>query len=179
MVEGPKSLRVRVETTKHYCSVADPSARQRDTLTRLGVDARNLPGAMALIAVGSAASGTMDALSDLDLILVTSEFHRTWSVRVGMSAGALWAADDPGSRPDGPGVHKWLTANLVLVELLMGEPGQFRLAEPFQLLWGPAEILAQVPRRPPIDRSRDMKGEPLEVVRAYDELKAAVRRAHS
>ena len=120
----------------------------------------------------------MDDLSDLDMILAVPEgrFTRAWDGRHTLSADALWRGDAPESRPDGPGVHKWLSREVVLVEVLIGEPGQFRVAPPFALVWGDEALASRLPQRPPIDRARDMGPEPLAVVRAYDDLKEVVRR---
>ena len=120
----------------------------------------------------------MDELSDLDMILAVPEgtFARAWDARHTLSAHALWRDDAPESQPDGPGVHKWLSREVVLVEVLLGEPGQFRIAPPFALVWGDEALASRLPERPPIDRTRDMGSEPLAVVRAHDELKESVRR---
>ena len=67
------------------------------------------------------------------------------------------------------------TPELVFIEMLVGEPGQVRLAEPFRLILGDATVLAQIPRRPAIVPSLEFRPDPLPVARAYDELKAAVR----
>lgn len=88
----------------------------------------------------------------------------------------MWSADGPQSRSGGPGVHKWLTRDLVFVELLVGEPGQFQLADPFRLPWGDDAVLEKIPRRAPIDRATEFHPDPLSVARAYDDLKDAVRR---
>lgn len=154
-------------------------SRQSRSLAQTITTIATLPSALALIQVGSGAKGEMDELSDLDLLLVVADggFSKAWPRRRQISADAVWSDDAPDSKPTGPGVHKWLTRDLVLIELLIGEPGQFRLAQPFRVVWGDESCLERVPRRPPIDRARDMGNEPLEVVRAYDGLKSAVRRA--
>lgn len=153
-------------------------ARQAAALETVGRACRALAGANALILVGSGARDDVDELSDIDLLLVTApgRFSAVWDRRHTVSAGAVWSADSPQSKPTGPGVHKWLTPEVVFVELLIGEPGQFRLAEPFRLVWGDDAALAEVPRRGPIDRASEFRPDPLTVARAYDELKEAVRR---
>lgn len=152
--------------------------RQAAALETISGSRRALAATRALILVGSGARDEVDELSDLDLLLVAapSAFADVWGQRQTVSGNALWSADSLQSRPEGPGVHKWLTPELVFVELLVGEPGQFRLAEPFRLLWGGDAALADLPRRGPIDRATEFKPEPLAVARAWDELKEAVRR---
>jgi hypothetical protein len=147
-------------------------------LAELSASCRESPDVIAAILVGSYARDDVDEVSDLDLILVAAQdrFESVWSSRVELSATAIWSADSD-LKAGGPGAHKWLTDDLVLVELLVGESGQFRLAEPFRLLWGDTSVLEQIPRRPPIDRATEFRPDPLPVVRAYDALKEAVRRA--
>jgi hypothetical protein len=153
-------------------------ARQAAALEAVSRACRALAGASALILVGSCARDDVDELSDIDLLLVAGpgQFSAVWEQRHTVSANAVWSADSPQSKLSGPGVHKWLTHEIVFVELLIGEPGQFRVADPFRLLWGDEAALANVPRRGPIDRASEFRPDPLAVARAYDELKEAVRR---
>ncbi len=153
--------------------------RQSAALDGIVSRCETLAGLAALFLVGSGASDQVDELSDLDLLLLAApkRFAAVWASRTILSEGAIWSADSPQSKAEGPGGHKWLTPELVFVEVLIGEPGQFRLAEPFRLLVGDRSTLDLVPRRPPIDRMLEFHPDPLPVARAYDEFKEAVRRA--
>jgi hypothetical protein len=130
----------------------------------------------AAILVGSLATEGDDELSDIDLLVVVSDFRRAWAERAaleGPDALVSWDAEVQ----ERVAAHKWLTRDLVLVECLLGEPGAFRLAEPFRLLAGSASLLERVPRRPALTRDQ-VRGsgaavDPIE--RAYDELKDIVR----
>lgn len=162
----------------HHGGMPSLPTRHDAVLTRIIDALPRLAPEGALLLVGSGATSGMDELSDLDVILALPKgtFTYAWDARHTLSAHALWRDDAPESLPDGPGVHKWLTREVVLVEVLFGEPGQFRIAPPFALVWGDEALASWLPQRPPIDRVRDMGPEPLAVVRAYDELKDVVRR---
>ena len=112
--------------------------RQAAALEAISGSCRALTGASALIVLGSCARDDVDEMSDLDLMLVVAPdlFESVWGRRNGISRNALWSADSPQSKALGPGAHKWLTRDLVFVEMLIGEPTQLRLAEPFRVLWG-------------------------------------------
>lgn len=113
----------------HHGRVPPLPTRHDAVLARL-IDAlpRLVPEG-SLLLVGSGASNAMDELSDLDMILAVPEgtFTRAWDTRHTLSAHALWRDDAPESQPDGPGVHKWLSREVVLVEVLFVPPPTGRL----------------------------------------------------
>lgn len=137
------------------------------------------PDVLGVLLLGSFAAGTADALSDLDLLLVAQDgrFNGVWQNRAAMHGPALRAWDlFAGDRPIG--AHKWLTGELVLVECLIAEPGSgVRLAEPFVLLSGPADLPERLTWREPIPRSEvatgEFVGDPVELL--YDAFKRYVR----
>jgi hypothetical protein len=76
--------------------------------------------------------------------------------------------------PTGPGAHKWISPDLVMVECLVGEPDQIRVADPFVVLTGRPSLVSRLRRRPAIERA-EMKTPAHPVERNYDRLKTAVR----
>jgi hypothetical protein len=133
----------------------------------------------AAVLVGSFARGDADAVSDVDLLLITYEghFRSAWETRQQLHVnGSLVAWDE--QREDLPevGGHRWLTPDLVLFEALISAPfGGGRLAKPYRLLTGEESLLAAFPQRRPIDRSEMCSREAHPVGVAYDRLKVAVR----
>ncbi len=140
---------------------------------------REFQGALLL---GSFAAGRADPLSDIDLLIVVrpGDFEAAWAQRHSLYAQhPLFAWDVVRAGFPEIGAHKWLTAELVLVECLIATPTSgVRLAEPFVLVVGDSALLESLPRRRPITRreveSTGVEGSN-EVERRYDELKAAVR----
>jgi hypothetical protein len=158
---------------------SNDTTRQDRLLQRLAryVDESADLGAMLLL--GSFASGTADAVSDIDLFLIAYEgrFEQAWARRTEWHVtGAIVDWDESEGEPRSVAGHRWLTPDLVLVESIITAPRNGgRLAEPFKLVAGEARLVDEVPRRPPIERS-EMTGEgahPVDI--AYEELKKAVR----
>jgi predicted nucleotidyltransferase len=129
--------------------------------------------------LGSMARGEADALSDVDLLLVTAAgaFESAWARRHELSDGALVAWEKGDRRLTGVAGHAWITPQLVFVECLVAEPAsEVRLAEPFVPIVGEDAVFDGVGRRPPIDRSEMTLERPHEVDAAYEALKDAIRR---
>ncbi len=131
--------------------------------------------------LGSFAAGRADDLSDVDVLVLTAngEFPALWRRRHDLHGrDVLLCWDDIRDDLAGLGGHKWLTADLVLVECLLAEPRSgVRLAEPHAVVTGDARILQRVTRRPPVSRD-EMSEEGLHPVEvAYDRLKTAIRDA--
>jgi len=151
-------------------------SRQRAVLRGLLDRLVQRPWFRAAILVGSLASDVDDELSDIDLLVVVSEFSRAWRERGELEARSAIVAWDASPVQDRVGAHKWITRDLVLVECLLGEPGAFRLAEPYELLAGDERILDAVPRRPRLTREQVREGPPVDPIeRAYDDFKNTVR----
>jgi hypothetical protein len=147
----------------------------RQLLGRAGSDS----GIRAVILVGSLATGNADALSDVDLLLVTGDdFGGAWSGRHGLHGPDAVACWDQAS-PDAPGigVHRWVGGDAILVEALMFAPDSgVRLASPALVLAGDADLVSRLPRRPPIDRG-EMTGASNPIEAAYDAFKTLCRDA--
>jgi hypothetical protein len=157
-------------------------ARQWPTLERLIERVEASPALDGMILLGSFARGEVDALSDLDLVLVAPDgrFEAAWVARAELRGGSTlvaWDQRDPGLTQ--AGAYKWITGDLVLVECLLATPASgVRLAEPAAVLAGDRGLLDRFPRRPPVTRA-EMAAHPVDVhpvERAYDQLKEAVRR---
>lgn len=133
-------------------------------------------GVASLLVVGSFASESADAVSDLDLIMLVADggFDEAWHNRRELSTGALYRWD-VGPRGRG-GAHKWLTDDLVLVECLIGEPGAIRVAEPWIQVAG-IHVAERIVPRDPISRAEVRSGDFAtdNVERLYDALKLWVR----
>jgi Nucleotidyltransferase domain len=157
--------------------------RQWPTLERLIEHVEASPTLDGMILLGSFARGQVDALSDLDLVLVVPDggFEAAWAARAELRGGSTlvaWDQRDPGRTQ--AGAHKWITGDLVLVECLLATPSSgVRLAEPAAVLAGGRELLDRFPRRPPVTRA-ELAAHPVDlhpVERAYDQLKEDVRRS--
>lgn len=152
--------------------------RQWHTLEQLANLVEATPQFNGLILLGSLASGTGDAVSDIDVVIAASDgnFAEAWARRNDLhvtGAIAVWEHH----RPDLPEVaaHAWLTEDVILVEALIATAGSgARLAEPAIVLVGRMELTRAFPSRPPISRS-EMRPAHDPVERAYDVLKQAVR----
>lgn len=131
---------------------------------------------IAVLLVGSMASGTADAVSDVDLIALSDDgsFDQVWNRRTQLSERAIYRWDV--SPRGAAGAHKWLTSDLVLVECLVGEIDAIRVADPWIQLLG-ADISERITRREPILRA-EVRGGGLvtdDIERLYDALKLWVR----
>lgn len=140
--------------------------------------AETQPYLQGVLLIGSLASGNADHMSDLDVVLVAAEgeFSTAWNAREkfhGSDVFASWDSLEPGGVA--AGTHKWLTKDLVLVECVIAEPKHFRLAEPYLVAVGRAEVAHIFPPRAPVQRSEMTEAglHPVEV--AYDRLKSAIR----
>jgi hypothetical protein len=147
----------------------------RELLSRTGND----PAVRAVILVGSLAAGSADALSDVDLLLVTGDdFGSAWRGRHRLHApDAVVCWDQTSPDTPGVGVHRWVGTDAILVEALMFAPESgVRVADPALVLAGDAELASRLPRRPPIDRG-EMTGASNPIEAAYDTFKALCRDA--
>lgn len=156
-------------------------ARQWPTLERLIERVEASPELEGAILLGSFARGEVDALSDLDLVLVVPEggFQAAWAARTTLHSApivAAWDQRDAGFAQ--AGAHKWISEALVLVECLLATATSgVRLAEPAVVLAGNPGLLDRFPTRPPITRA-EVEAQPADVhpvERAYDEFKNSVR----
>jgi predicted nucleotidyltransferase len=147
-----------------------------------------LEGALLL---GSFATRSADALSDVDVLVVVADgrFGEAWAGRSRLEGDvALIAWDDLDPEHAEIGGHKWLTRDLVLVECLLGTPSSgVRLAEPYTILVGDASLPNRLERRPAFSRdelrdyasARADAGRLNEIEAAYGRLVDAVRAAAS
>lgn len=157
-------------------SVARQMAVVDDLLRRAG----QMPEAEAVILIGSLASGTADAVSDVDAIVVVAEsaFAAGWGHRHRLHAASAIACWDQLSDPRSDvAAHKWIDENGVLVEVLLGTAsGRMRVGEPARLVLGDPVVLGRMHRRPAIAREEMTRSvHPIEA--AYDLLKESVRNA--
>jgi predicted nucleotidyltransferase len=155
--------------------------RQERTLAALADRCARIEALEGAIVVGSFADGRADALSDIDLLLCVrpGRFDEAWASRDRLHVtGALAAWDDRrGGFPE-VGAHRWVTADIVLVEALIATPGSgVLLAPPWRVLAGPADLPDLFPQRPPIDRGTELRAASHPVERAFDTLKLALREA--
>lgn len=84
---------------------------------------------LGAILIGSLSRGEGDALSDIDLVVVTQtdRWQEAWNIRETLSSGALATFDRfEAGRQDIAG-HSWLTPALVKAECLVTPPGGMRL----------------------------------------------------
>jgi hypothetical protein len=103
-----------------------------------------------VIAIGSAATGDLDELSDVDVLIVVAPgaFEAVWAERHRLAGDPLvtWR---PSSRPH-PQMKwmNWLTRDLIKVECGVVDPtaGGKELAEPFAVLLGDASLADRFPR---------------------------------
>jgi hypothetical protein len=152
--------------------------RQWAALDELVGRAGQIPEIEAVILIGSLASATADAVSDVDAILVIREssFPSAYGQRHalhGASVAACW--DHLTDPPSEVAAHKWIDESGVLVEVLLATAsGPLRVAEPARVILGDPGVLSRTRRRPPIRRD-EMTGSPDPIEAAYDRLKEAVR----
>jgi Nucleotidyltransferase domain len=154
--------------------------RHAACLQQIAARTAGTPGVSAVILVGSLAAGTADPLSDIDLLLVTGEraFGDVWADRHGLHAADVVACWDPATPGTADiGAHCWVGADGLMVEALVFAPASgVRVAAPALVVCGDPELLARLPRRPPIDQA-EMTGPHHPIDAAYDAFKAACRGA--
>jgi hypothetical protein len=158
--------------------VGDLPPRQRGALDDVAATVDAAPHLTGAIVIGSLAGGEVDELSDVDLVVVVEDgaYEQAWQRRCDLHGDVLFCWDVTGDAAAVVGAHKWLAADVVLVECLITEAdGGCRLAPPHRVLVGPDDLASRLPPRPPIER-REMTGGGHPVEDAYDAFKQAVRR---
>ena len=165
--------------------------RQESVTARLAERIEASPVLEGAILIGSFAADTADEVSDVDVIVVVDEgrFNEAWEDRCDLEGSeALVAWDVVDAKHAEIGGHKWLTADIVLVDCLLATPSSgVRLADPFRILAGDVSLSDTLTRRPPIVRAEvEAFAEELEAAgrlhdteRAYHELVKTVRAARS
>jgi hypothetical protein len=148
--------------------------RQLDLVTERLAE---MPEVLGAILVGSLAAGTADACSDVDLLVRTRGFDAGWGRRHDVHGdGALVCWDTGPAAGSEVAVHRWVTADMVLVEALFAGPaGGVRLAKPWRVVAGDAAVAASFEPRPPIDRAEFSREGAHPVDLAFDDLKNALR----
>jgi hypothetical protein len=133
--------------------------RQDALLKRLSEHVEDSVAFGALVVVGSFASRTADAVSDLDLFFITyrGRFKDVWNRRRDLHVtGEIVEWDLLNANADAVGGHRWISPDLVLVEAVISEPdGGGRIAEPFELVTGDPQLLKGFPRRKPVDADKN------------------------
>jgi hypothetical protein len=152
--------------------------RQLAALDELVRRAREIPEVDAIILIGSLASATADAVSDVDAIVVVRElsFPAAYQQRHALHAASVLACWDYQADPSSDiAAHKWVDDNAVLVEVLLATTsGPLRVAEPARVVLGDPAVLGRARRRPPIRRA-EMTGATHPIEAAYDRLKESIR----
>jgi hypothetical protein len=155
--------------------------RQRRFLDRLRQEVTALPWVEVVVVIGSLASDSADAVSDVDLLVGVHDgaFDEAWRERARLRVtGAVHSWDHRFDGSTGAGTHKWVSADIVLVEALIGVPtGGIRLAPPWRVLAGDHRAADRWPARPPVPRGgpggRAEDLHPVEL--AYDDFKTRLR----
>jgi hypothetical protein len=103
--------------------------------------------------LGSLSRGEGDAISDVDLVAVTTpdRWQEAWEARQRLSSGALVTFDRSEGSPD-IASHSWLTPALVKVECLITAPGRMRLRGNAVVLVGEDGLLDAFERLEPHSR---------------------------
>jgi hypothetical protein len=152
--------------------------RQLAALDELVRRAGHIPEVDAVILIGSLASATADAVSDVDAIVVVQEFsfpaaHQQRHALHAASVPACW--DHLTEPPSEVTAHKWIDDSGVLVEVLLATTsGPLRIAEPARVVLGDPAVLSRARRRPPI-RREEMTDSTHPIEAAYDQFKESVR----
>jgi nucleotidyltransferase-like protein len=162
------------------------SLRQWPTLAAIALQAENHASVDALLALGSLARGSADEASDLDLVVLVSQgrFDRVWADRdafVPPRTFARWDQTDDVGQDEG--VRKFITRDVVKVELVFTTGESFALAEPYAVLVGDPSVAGRFSLRPPITdeelkayaHGRIASGAVPEVEIRYGELMRALR----
>jgi hypothetical protein len=156
----------------------EPTRQRRQLaliIERLGV----MPEVAGAILIGSLAAGAADACSDIDLIvcLPDGRFTAGWERRHDVHGDGTLACWDNG--PDAGSevaAHRWVTADMVLVEALFASPASgARLARPWRMIVGDQGVAHSFQPRPPIDRAEFSRDAAHPVDRAFDDVKVALR----
>jgi Nucleotidyltransferase domain len=127
--------------------------RQWPTLVAIARRAEEYPSIDGLLALGSFARGSADEASDLDLVVVVREGHfdRVWAERHQfMPPGTLAWWDQTDDLGFEQGVRKFITRDVVKVELVFTTGRSFPLAEPYAVLVGDPSIADRFSPRPRI-----------------------------
>jgi hypothetical protein len=138
-----------------------------------------MPEIRGAILVGSLAAGTADACSDIDLIVALPDgrFANGWDRRHDVHGDGVLACWDQGPQAGSAvAVHRWVTADMVLVEALFASPASgARLAKPWRMIAGDTRVADSFEPRPPIDRAEFSRDAAHPVDLAFDDLKNALR----
>jgi hypothetical protein len=161
--------------------------RQWATLAAVADTVARHPATEGLLAIGSLARGSADEFSDLDLLVVVADgqFGRAWAERDDFTPAetlALW--DEVEDSPE-TGVRKFITRDVVKVELVFTTGDGFELAEPYAALVGDASLVDRFTLRAPITQDeleayaqqRIESGAAPDVEVRYGELMRALRAA--
>jgi hypothetical protein len=158
--------------------VGEP-ARQLRALAAIADRVAAMPEVAGAVLIGSIAGGVADAASDIDLIVcaVPGQFAAAWERRHDLHAtGALVCWDDRPAPDSEIGTHRWVTDDMVLVEVLLATAASgVRLAPPWRMLTGGPEVAQSLTPRPPIDRSEFRTEGAHPVDQAFEDLKWALR----
>ncbi len=153
--------------------------RQLQQLALVSERLAAMPEVLGAILVGSLASGTADACSDIDLLVRTPEgrFAAGWERRHDVHGDSALACWDQGPNPGSQvAVHRWVTTDMVMVEALFASPASgARLAKPWRVVVGDQAVADSFEPRPPIDRAEFTRDGAHPVDLAFDDLKNALR----
>jgi predicted nucleotidyltransferase len=165
--------------------------RQEGVIARFAGRIEASPVLAGAILIGSFAADTADEVSDVDVIVVVDEgrFDEAWEDRSELEGSeALVAWDVVDSKHSEIGGHKWLTADMVLVDCLVATPSsRVRLADPFRVLAGDVSLSDRLTHRQPIARAEveafaeelEAAGSVHDTERAYHALVKTIRAARS
>jgi hypothetical protein len=164
------------------------SLRQWPTLLWIAERAEGHALLDGLIAIGSFATGSADEASDLDLIAVVAAdaFEQVWTAREEFEPqGVVFGWDQTDDLGVEEGVRKFLTVDMVKVELVFTTGRDFVLAEPYVVLVGNKSLPDRFQQRAAISsddldayaQSRVDSGVVPEVEVRYGEFMSALRSA--
>jgi hypothetical protein len=157
-----------------------PPLRQDAALAAIARQLEAMPSVLGALVVGSIAAGTADAASDIDLLVCARQgrFDDLWRNRHDLHVtGAPVSWDNDPADGGQVGTHRWVTSDIILVEALITAPGEgVRLARPWRVVAGDPNVAESFQPRPPIDRTEFDVAGAHPVDRAFDDLKAVLRR---